>query len=78
MSSVGIPIKDVSHFYRDKNSGAIVNKNRDEYVKTVAAKKKAQHLQTRISSLERSVNSIENILQNVCKQMEKMNNKDNG
>lgn len=65
-----IPVKDSPHLVRDPVSGAIINKNRDEHARCIAAQKKAKRVEERLSSLEDSMNGVRDTLSRICEMLE--------
>ncbi len=55
-----IPVEDKPGFYRDSNTNAIVNKNKNDYENYMRNKKKMTSKNSRIDDLENKVDTLSN------------------
>lgn len=60
-----IPVEGKDGFYRDPNSGAIVNKNHLEYQSYIKQREKLNSERERIERLENDVSDIKSMLNNI-------------
>lgn len=57
-----IRVKDNGDLAREKNSGAIVNTSREQFMSHLKRKSKQKSLETRVATLESKLDQIINIL----------------
>jgi hypothetical protein len=57
-----LKVEGHSNLYRDLNSGAVVNSNRDEYERYMKAKANRQNLVSEINTLRQELDEIKKLL----------------
>jgi hypothetical protein len=57
-----LKVEGHSNLYRDTNSGAVVNSNRDEYERYMKAKANRENLITEINTLRHELDEIKQLL----------------
>jgi hypothetical protein len=60
-----IPIEGKDNLFRDKNTGAIVNKDQTEYNNYIAARNRLASEKDRVDSLEQKVDDIKGDLDHI-------------
>ena len=58
-----IPIKDEKGFFKDSDSGAIVNKNNNEYQAYIAQRERLLSDKERLDKVENEISDIKQMLQ---------------
>lgn len=57
-----LKVEGHSNLYRDVNSGAVINSNRDEYDRYMKAKSNRDNLVNEINTLKQELDEIKNLL----------------
>ena len=60
-----LKVEGHSHLYRDVNSGAVINSNRDEYERYMKAKNKRQNMSNEINILRQELDEIKELLRKI-------------
>lgn len=60
-----IPVEGKDNLFRDKNTGAIVNKDKREYNNYITARNRLNSEKERVDSLEKKVNDIKSDLDDI-------------
>jgi len=60
-----LKVEGHSHLYRDVNSGAVINSNRDEYDRYMKAKNKRQNMSNEINILRQELDEIKELLRKI-------------
>lgn len=60
-----VPVEGKDHLFRDKNTGAIINKDKTEYNNYINAKNRLSSEKERVNLLEQKVNDIKSDLDDI-------------
>lgn len=60
-----LKVEGHSHLYRDINSGAVINSNREEYEKYMKAKNSRQNMSNEINILRQELDEIKQLLKKI-------------
>jgi len=65
-----LPVKGSTSLFRDPISGAVINKNVNEYRKTIETRKRAVELNNTIKDLTESVRRLESTVRVMCDRLD--------
>jgi hypothetical protein len=60
-----VKVEGHSNLYRDVNSGAVINSNRDEYDRYMKAKANRDNMVTEINTLKQELDEIKQLLKQI-------------
>ncbi len=60
-----VKVEGHSNLYRDVNSGAVINSNRDEYDRYMKAKANRDNMVTEINTLKQELDEIKQLLKKI-------------
>ena len=60
-----IPVEGHSNLFRDKNTGAILNKDRSAYINYIKIKEKKQKEKSEIDNIKKDIEEIKSLLKEI-------------